>query len=74
MNKLICIVTSVLLVNLSCVKNRTCNCTKTNNKVDTTITVQVTIVKSTKSQAKANCISTTRRGNDTTYTTKCTLN
>jgi hypothetical protein len=55
----------------SCAKDRTCTCTTT--APGYTDTEKVTIVESTKGQAKANCVSTSQTESGVTVTRDCKL-
>lgn len=74
------IILSIAFVSLfftSCKKDRTCNCTVTDNSPgSTTSEYKVVYKKITKGNAKASCISqeVTASGQPYTETTKCTLN
>lgn len=56
----------------SCKKDHTCTCTTTANGVAGTPSV-TTFTKSTKSSARANCLSYTEVDNGVTYETTCDL-
>ena len=57
----------------SCKKDRTCTCTTTYPGVTGTPQV-TTYTKSTKAQARANCLNYTTTDGATVSTTSCTLN
>ena len=53
---------------VSCKKDKVCTCTSHNG------TSTTTLVNVTKTQAKANCISTSYTDNGVTHSTSCSLN
>ncbi len=57
----------------ACKKDRVCECTSKRSNSTTSSTEKVTIVKSTKRQANANCVSTKTEDNGVTYTEDCEL-
>ena len=57
----------------ACKKDRVCECTSKTSSSSTTSTDKMTIVKATKRQAKANCVSTKSEDNGVTYTEDCEL-
>lgn len=58
----------------SCAKDRTCECTTSSSAGGTSTTSSVTLVENTKSQAKANCVSSTwQTSKGETITETCTL-
>ncbi|MES2681682.1 MAG: hypothetical protein V4635_17435 [Bacteroidota bacterium] len=69
MKKMLFIVAVAALFTTSCSKDRVCTCKDTSGDED-----KVTLVKVTKGQAKANCVSTKYDdGNGNTYTNTCEL-
>lgn len=74
MKKVIMIAAVIALTSVSCSKDRTCTCTNTDSLGSPSTTNTYTIVGSSKSQGKANCVSTKSTdaaGN--TYTSDCKL-
>jgi hypothetical protein len=76
MRKISIIVALALLIGTSCSKDRTCTCTDSNSLTSITTTNSITLVESTKGQAKANCVSTeyTDATTNITYKSECKLN
>jgi uncharacterized lipoprotein YajG len=70
--KLLSICVGCLLL-ASCAKDRTCTCTTTNSANSNSNTHETTFVQVSKSQAKAQCVSSKRESNGTTYTSNCEL-
>ncbi len=55
------LIAATAILAVSCAKDRTCNCTTTSDAAGSTPTMQtITLVKVTKGQAKANCLTTTQ--------------
>lgn len=57
----------------ACKKDRVCECTTKTSSSSSTSTEKMTIVKATKRQAKANCVSTKEEDKGVTTTTECEL-
>lgn len=77
MKKLLFVAAIVSVVAVSCSKDRTCTCTTTvsGNGASASSTDVITLVGSTKSQAKANCVSTKQTyTTGTIVTSDCKLN
>lgn len=77
MKKLVLFAAVASMVAISCSKDRTCTCTTTvsGNGASASSTDVITLVGSTKSQAKANCVSTKQTyTTGTIVTSDCKLN
>ena len=76
MKKFLFVAAIVSVVAVSCSKDRTCTCTTTvsGNGASASSTDVITLVGSTKSQAKANCVSTKQIYDSTIVTSDCKLN
>ncbi|MBA3664452.1 MAG: hypothetical protein H0W61_09625 [Bacteroidetes bacterium] len=59
---------------VSCKKDRNCTCTDSDSTGGAAYVSTTTIVKSTKAQAKANCVSTKYTDGGVTFTSNCVLN
>jgi hypothetical protein len=71
MKKILFLATVITFTMASCAKDRTCTCTTT--APGYSATEKVTIVESTKGQAKANCVSTSQTESGVTVTRDCKL-
>ncbi|MBI2720569.1 MAG: hypothetical protein HYX39_00185 [Bacteroidetes bacterium] len=74
MKKILLIAAVAGLSMVSCKKDRVCTCTETESAGGPSSTSTTTIVKSSKMQAKANCVSTKSTNNGNTHSSDCKLN
>jgi len=74
MTKILLVVAIAALSMASCKKDRVCTCTETASSGGDSETSVTTIVKSTKAEAKANCVSTKVTDGGVVYTSTCKLN
>lgn len=74
MKKILLIAAVAGLSMVSCKKDRICTCTESESTGGSSYTSNTTIVKASKAQAKANCVSTTVTEGGVIYTSTCKLN
>ncbi|MGZ4042137.1 MAG: hypothetical protein ACXVO9_02970 [Bacteroidia bacterium] len=73
MKKVLLIAAVAGLTMVSCKKDYTCTCTESSSAGGSSQSQATTIVKATKAQAKANCVSTKVTDNGVTFTNDCKL-